>query len=201
MTTSPKQHRDVGGSHGPGRNGPGAAAIRENVQRISELEGAAKSKVSLSERLSKAATDFAGTLRFVFAHVALFAGWASWNLFLEERWRFDPYPFGLLTMIVSMEGVLLATFVLITQNRLMAHGERRDHLALQVNLLTEQELTMVLRMLRQLCERAGVEPLSEDQRRVEELVQETNVYDVMKQLEIELPADRPDSAGDASRGR
>ena len=53
------------------------------------------------------------------------------------------------------EGVFLATFVLITQNRMMAETDRRDHLGLQIELLAEQELTMALRMLRELCKRAA----------------------------------------------
>lgn len=90
-------------------------------------------------------------------------------------------------MVVSLEGVFLATFVLITQNRMMMHTDRRDHLGLQVNMLTEQELTMVLRMLRQLCERAGIQPEDGSQGLVEDLMQETNVYQVMQQLEKRLP--------------
>jgi hypothetical protein len=72
---------------------------------------------------------------------------------------------------------------------MMMHTERRDHLGLQVSMLTEQELTITLRMLRQLCENAGIPAESEQQRRVEDLVQETNVYDVMQRLDAELPKD------------
>jgi uncharacterized membrane protein len=163
------------------------AAVTENIQRIADLETSARRELTTDERISKAITDFAGSLRFVILHVCLFGGWTLWNLFTPEPFRFDPYPFGLLTMIVSLEGVFLATFVLITQNRMMMHTDRRDHLGLQVNMLTEQELTMVLRMLRQLCERAGIQPEDGSQRRVEDLMQETNVYQVMQQLEKRLP--------------
>ena len=70
-----------------------------------------------------------------------------WNSFAPSPWRFDPYPYGLLTMFVSMEGVILAVFVLITQNRMSQQSDRRDHLDLQIDLLAEQEMTMVLRIL------------------------------------------------------
>jgi hypothetical protein len=59
--------------------------------------------------------------------------------------RFDPYPYGLLTFIVSLEGVLIATFVVIKQNRMAVQSDQRDHLNLQVDLLAEQEMTAVLR--------------------------------------------------------
>jgi uncharacterized membrane protein len=166
---------------------PRTNPVAENIQRIADLEGSARRELTGSERISKGITDFAGSMVFVALHILLFGGWALWNGTAPERFRFDPYPFGLMTMLVSLEGVFLATFVLITQNRMLAHTDRRDHLALQVNMLTEQELTAVLRMLRQLCERAGVEPESHAQRRVDELMQETNVYEVMQQIDRDLP--------------
>jgi uncharacterized membrane protein len=168
---------------------PSGHAVSENVQRISDLEAAARRELTRSERISKAVTDFAGSLRFVVLHVVVFGGWALWNMLLPGWLRFDPYPFGLMTMLVSLEGVFLATFVLITQNRMMMHTERRDHLGLQVSMLTEQELTITLRMLRQLCENAGIPRESEQQQRVEDLMQETNVYEVMQRLDEELPKD------------
>jgi uncharacterized membrane protein len=161
--------------------------VAENIQRIAELERSARRELTGSERISKGITDFAGSMVFVVLHILVFSGWALWNGTAPERLRFDPYPFGLMTMLVSLEGVFLATFVLITQNRMLVHTDRRDHLALQVNMLTEQELTAVLRMLRQLCERAGIQPESNAQRRVEDLMEETNVYDVMQQIDRRLP--------------
>jgi uncharacterized membrane protein len=166
--------------------GSPASAVIQNIQCIADLEKAARRELTRSERISKAVTDFAGRMTFVALHGALFGAWTLWNLNAPEALRFDPYPFGLMTMMVSLEGVFLATFVLITQNRMMLHTDRRDHLGLQVSMLTEQELTMVLRMLRQLCDRAGIRPES-NQQRVEELMQETNVNDMMQKLDQELP--------------
>jgi uncharacterized membrane protein len=166
-----------------------AAAVEENIERIAQLEGAARRELTTSERISKAITDFAGSMRFVLLHIAVFGGWALWNTTAGQNLRFDPYPFGLMTMLVSLEGVFLATFVLITQNRMMLQTDRRDHLDLQVNILTEQELTMALRMLRQLCDHAELPPESENQGKVEELMQETNVHDVMSRLNQELPTE------------
>jgi uncharacterized membrane protein len=161
--------------------------VSENISRIVDLEEAARRDLTGSERVSKVITDFAGSLRFVILHIAVFAGWTSWNTLAPQNLRFDPFPFGLMTMLVSLEGVFLATFVLISQNRMMAQSERRDHLGLQVNLLTEQELTMVLRMLRQWFEHAGMPPPPDHQHRVEELMEETNVSEVMQRIDEELP--------------
>jgi uncharacterized membrane protein len=165
-----------------------SSAVAQNIQCIADLERAARREVSRSERVSKAITDFAGSMTFVVLHIAVFATWTAWNVVGPPAMQFDPFPFGLLTGVVSLEGVFLATFVLITQNRMMAQSDRRDHLALQINLLSEQELTMALRMLRELCGRAGVQASAGD-RQDEHLMEKTNVYDVMKEIDKELPKD------------
>ncbi len=61
--------------------------------------------------------------------------------------HFDPYPFQLLTLVVSLEAIFLSTFILISQNRQSRLAERRSHLDLQINLLSEQENTKILTML------------------------------------------------------
>jgi uncharacterized membrane protein len=65
---------------------------------------------------------------------------------------FDPYPYTLLTTVVSLEAIFLTLFVLATENRLTQDAERPGQLDLQVTLLAEQEMTLVLRMLQELCE-------------------------------------------------
>jgi uncharacterized membrane protein len=160
----------------------------DNVRAIVELERSAATEKTWSERVSDRIARFAGSLWFVLLHLAAFVAWSGWNTLAPVRWQFDPYPYGLLTFIVSMEGVLIATFVLITQNRMSQRGEQRDHLHLQVALLTEQELTLVLGMLRRISERLEVPPESEEAARAEKLTEQTNVYELMSKLKHELPS-------------
>jgi Protein of unknown function (DUF1003) len=70
---------------------------------------------------------------------------------------FDPYPFSLLTLLVSLEAILLTGFVLISQDRMTKRADRRAHLDLQVNLLAEQELTAILRVVCLIAEKTGLE--------------------------------------------
>jgi uncharacterized membrane protein len=77
-------------------------------------EHRASRQASRSLRLADVITTFSGSMRFVGLHVAWFAGWVAINLVGPA---FDPFPFGLLTMIVSLEAIFLSTFVLISQNR------------------------------------------------------------------------------------
>jgi uncharacterized membrane protein len=95
-------------------------AVR-NVEAIAALEAEAEAGRRLSDRIADGMVAVIGTLLFVLAHLLLFVGWAVVNAGLVPGVpAFDPYPFNLLTMVVSMEGVLLATFVLIKQNRMSA---------------------------------------------------------------------------------
>jgi uncharacterized membrane protein len=159
----------------------------DNIRAIIKLERQAQAASRWPEKVSDAISAFAGSLWFVLCHVLAFTAWASWNALGPRSLRFDPYPYGLLTFLVSMEGVLIASFVLIAQNRMSAQSDRRDHLNLQVDLLAEQEMTIVLRMLRRISERLSIEIENADDRRAETLAEETNVYELMQTLDKELP--------------
>ena len=165
----------------------GASAAARNVEEIARLERQMMGPVPLGERISLAVTNVAGTGRCALAHLLALLAWVSWNSFTPVAWRFDEYPFGLLTMIVSMEGVLLAILVLTAQNRMSAQTDRRDHLDLQVNLLAEQEMTMVLRLLSRISDHLGV-AVDDDREKgaTRELMEETNVYELMEELRRKL---------------
>jgi hypothetical protein len=70
---------------------------------------------------------------------------------------FDPYPFSLLSVVLSMEAVLLTSFVLIRQNRMSKRVDQRSHLDLQINLLSEKEVTKVLQVLQRISRHLGIE--------------------------------------------
>ena len=88
---------------------------------------------------------FAGSMLFVWLHVVWFLTWMILNAlrFLP----FDPPPFGLLTIIVSLEAIFLSTFVLMSQNHQGADFDKRAKIDLQVNMIAEREITKVLTML------------------------------------------------------
>lgn len=160
---------------------------QENVRAVADLERRASHDQRWSERLSDRISRVAGSIGFVGAHLALFTGWAAWNAWMPQPWRFDPYPYGLLTFIVSLEGVLVATFVLITQNRMNTRDKERGHLHLQIALLSEQELTVILSLLRRVAERVDAVPPDEDAARAEKLTEFTDLHKLMTRLRQELP--------------
>lgn len=115
--------------------------------------------------------------------------WATVNTGLVPGLpSFDPFPFALLTMLVSMEGVLLTTFVLIKQNRASQRADRRDHLDLQINLLTEKEVTKLIQMLEHISAHLGIErEVVDDETR--ELGEVTAVGELAQELDDKLPDD------------
>ncbi len=157
--------------------------ILQNIQAIVDLEEGTQRKRSFSDRIADGVASFTGTVVFVVLHLVWFGLWAAFNMGALGGKPFDPYPFQLLAMLVSLEGVLLSAFVLIKQNRMAHNGDRRAHLNLQVDLLAEKEVTKVLQILGRLSERLGVEV--DDEAR--ELMQVTGVEDVAGQLDQKLP--------------
>lgn len=94
---------------------------------------------------------------FVYVHIVWFGAWILLNTGRFGVKTFDPFPYGLLTMVVSLEAIFLSTFVLISQNRLSEEAENRADLSLQIGLLTEHEVTRVLQMLDAIQDKLGIE--------------------------------------------
>src|SRR5205823_8923968 len=83
-------------------------------------------------------TDFAGSLNFVYIHSAWFGVWILLNVgLIGGALTFDKFPFGLLTMIVSLEAIFLSTFVMVSQNRQAARADIRSELDFETNLRSE----------------------------------------------------------------
>lgn len=131
---------------------------RRNVEVVAHLDEAAKAKRTATDCAVDSITDFCGRMTFVWVHVVWFAAWILINTLraVPHRWRFDPYPFQFLTLTVSLEAIFLSAFILISQNRQGRLAERRNHLDLQINLLSEQENTKMLAMLETIQKHLGV---------------------------------------------
>jgi len=158
--------------------------VVENIAAVAGLEAEALQRRTAADRASDAIAAFVGTIGFVALHLIWFALWASINTGLIPFVpAFDPYPFQLLCMIVSLEGVLLATFVLIKQNRMSYISDRRAHLDLQVNLLAEREITRLLQVAQEIAQRVGV---TDQMGRAGELAEETKVEELVTELDRKL---------------
>ena len=116
---------------------------------------------SALERAAETLNRIAASPVFLVAHVMWFVVWIGWNVGAFGLRPFDPFPFGLLTMVVSLEAIFLAIFVLLAQKREAAVAELREELSLQVQLWTEREVTKTLQLVTGLYRRLG-QTLGED---------------------------------------
>ena len=158
-----------------------------NIEAIAKLEEEALVRRTAAERASDAIVKSIGSTPFLLLHVLLVTIWSTVNLSLIPGIQaFDPFPFGILALLLAAESVFLTIFVLISQNRMAREAERRSHLDLQVGMLAEQELTVMLQMLQNLCQHAGVDVRSSTQQ-VQGFSEATDVQRLASQLKDKLP--------------
>jgi uncharacterized membrane protein len=161
--------------------------IAENIEAIVQVEEEALGRRSASDAMLEAIGSFVGTASFLILHAITIAGWVVINAGLIPGLApFDPYPFTFLATIFSVEAVLLVAFVLMKQNRMSTMADRRGHLDLQVNLLTERETSRALQLLQKLCEKHGIKDALRDPE-TQELAQTTEVEHVIDELRRRLP--------------
>jgi uncharacterized membrane protein len=141
-------------------------SVAENIDKMAQVENDALRPRSHRQAVTEAIGGFAGTVCFAVLQLAVSVGWILMNAGLVPGVSpFDPFPYPLLSSITSSEAVLLTAFVLMKQNRMSAVADRRDHLDLQVNLLTERETTRIIQMLDRLSSHLGIEQYQDDDSR------------------------------------
>lgn len=154
-TGVPASTADLTGTSGPVPSTTERRGVRSVTRAMRALKAGHAAERSNLERFADSLTRLASSPPFFTLHVIWFAVWIVWNSgYLPVR-PFDPYPFGLLTMVVSLEAIFLTMFVLMAQNRESAIAELREELTLQVNLRVEQEVTKTLQLVAGLYTRLG----------------------------------------------
>lgn len=164
--------------------------VEANIRSVAELERSFEERKSFMDRIADGIAGFSGSIFFIALHVLWFVIWFFINCgIIRGIPRFDPYPFILLCMIVSVEAVLLSTFVLMKQNRMQRRTEQRDQLNLQIDLLAEKEVTKILQVLRLICRRVGVSEADLD-KELEEMTRMTSVDHLAERIKNEMPSSR-----------
>jgi uncharacterized membrane protein len=152
----------------------------QNVQTIVQLEETAKANRNKTDQMADIIAQFCGSFTFVWVHLIWFAAWIIVNG-LPGVAHFDPYPFTFLTLVVSLEAIFLSTFILISQNHETRLSERRNQLDLQINLLTEQENTKMLKILERIADKVGAS--TQDDPSLQVLEQSTRPEKLVEQIE------------------
>ena len=153
---------------------------QQNVKLIRELEEAARQERTRSDVVAEVIANFCGSMTFVWVHIIWFGGWIIINFFPGLP-HIDPFPFTFLTLVVSLEAIFLSTFILISQNHDTKTSERRNHLDLQINLLSEQENTKMIAMLQAIAAKVGAD-VAEDPH-VQALSADTEPETLVQQIE------------------
>ena len=156
--------------------------LQEQIELIARHEQEFFEQRTSAERLGDAIASFAGSFPFVLLHLLLFSAWILWNtLDATARWHFDRYPYAMLDTIVAMEAILLASFILMRQTRMGRRSDERDHLVLQILLLTEKETTKLLEVNRDMAVRLGLQSVGRD-RELMALSEETPINEVAETI-------------------
>lgn len=112
----------------------------------------------IEDKLADGITKFAGNIKFVYFHVLWFGGWILTGLgVFGQQYAFDTFPFGLLTMVVSLEAIFLSTFVMISQNRASQKAEIRSQLDYETDVQAEHEIAIIMRTLSRLADKHSVD--------------------------------------------
>jgi uncharacterized membrane protein len=155
--------------------------IERNIRTIIRLRLKAARERTVHDRVADTITSLSGRMGFAYVHIVWFGLWILLNTGRVGVPAFDPFPYGLLTMIVSLEAIFLSTVVLISQNRLSGEIERRADLDLQIGLLTEHEVTRVLQMLDAIQRKMGID--DDESSELADLEMETKPEDVLAEIE------------------
>jgi uncharacterized membrane protein len=155
--------------------------IERNIRTIIGLRLKAARERTVHDRVADTITSLSGRMGFAYVHIVWFGLWILLNTGRVGVPAFDPFPYGLLTMVVSLEAIFLSTVVLISQNRLGGEIERRADLDLHIGLLTEHEVTRVLQMLDAIQRKMGID--DDESSELADLEMETKPEDVLAEIE------------------
>ena len=149
------------------------------------IKAKADAKRTTTERVADWMTSRFGGMTFLSLNILVFVFWILINTNqIEGISPFDPFPFSLLTTIVSLEAIILAIFVLISQNRNSKIDDLREETHLQINLIAEKEITKVMKMIAILLEKQGLD-LSQDPE-LKKLLGPISEEEIEKRLEKEI---------------
>ena len=161
--------------------------IQKHIEAIADQEKAFESRKSAMAKFGHAIGGFVGSSGFIALHVIWFTTWLSLNLIPASRFQhFDPFPFPLLAILIEIEGIFLASFILIRQNHMNRRSDERDHLTLQILLLAEQEITTLLDVERRKSIRNGMTDIANDEN-IKSLSEPISVDELHRTLQEHLP--------------
>jgi uncharacterized membrane protein len=159
--------------------------ISQNEKTVKSIKAKANEKRSFIEIVVDRTTALFGSHIFLFVNVLFFIIWIVINTGLIPGVKpFDRFPFSLLTTVVSLESIVVAILVLTSQNRASKIADLREEVQLQVNVLTEEEITRMMWMLVLLLQKNNI-PIPED-KRLKEMLRDTDIGKIEKSMQKQI---------------
>lgn len=162
-----------------------AVGLRQHYERrlkaVQSIQARHNQKRSTLQVITDKLVSWSGTVMFLFGNIATFVIWILLN---RGKGSFDPFPFVLLTTIVSLEAIILAIMVLISQNRQSKIADLRQEIDMQVNLVTEEEITKLLKLVAGLYKALKIN--IEQDAELKEMLKPTDWDSLEERLETEL---------------
>lgn len=159
--------------------------LRTRRDKIRSIKSKMDQSRKWSDKLADCLTGSFGTMWFLNFNAIWFAVWMLINTGVITGFTaFDPYPFGLLTMIVSLEAIFLSIIVLMSQNRAARIADLREEIDLHINVRAEEEITKILVILDQIHDHLGL-PIEDDKELIL-MKQKTNIEAIEDELLREM---------------
>lgn len=143
---------------------PSTNLVESTVAEVAALEAQERGEETRFEHVAGEVTRHTGNVAFVFSNALFFTVWIVINLPASPL-QFDAFPFSFLTMIVSLEAIFLAIFVLISENAQARTSDRRARLDMQVNVIAEREVTKILEMVAAIQDHLGLTDTGDEELR------------------------------------
>lgn len=161
--------------------------VERNIRSIARMEENREEQKDPIDHFASAVGTFAGSKISIALHLLWFGSWILVNTGTIPGIKpFDPHPFSILSLSVSIEAVLLSTFVLLKQNHMQHRADHLEQLNLQIDLLTEKEVTKSLQLLRAICIKLEISEAVGDAE-LAEMSQVTSVGTLAERILTDLP--------------
>lgn len=175
----------------PDKSGRMTSIVERNIRALLERKKQEDEQRTAENKVADAITGFVGSMTFVYIHVVLFGTWILWNTGWLGLKPFDP-SLVILAMVASVEAIFLSTFVLISQNRMSTQADKRAELDLQISLLTEHEVTQLIKLVRAMAQKMDVQESENPE--IDELEKDIapeKVMDTMEKRQGEIEKNAP----------
>jgi uncharacterized membrane protein len=164
----------------PGTSPEMAGVMERNIRELMKLRQQAEKEKTPDEHVADKITKFAGSMIFVYIHLAGFGLWIMYNKGLMGIKPVDASFTGLM-LFAAVEAIFLSAFVLIRQNRMNQLADKRSNLDLQVSLLAEHEITHVITLVKAIADKLNIAEARNPE--IEELTRQVNPEQVLETIE------------------